>query len=281
MKGTAYILQSALILLWWIGMLLNNEFYSAFQFPNITPSAFNSFLLPDIIVISILSAIRGYSQNHKLSYIILGGFGYATLYCVNASFLTHGGYLSTLIMSLGLAYNLFLVFEKQTFRTSSSSNVWINATKTIIQIISVWTITLIVIPTLIIHSFGEEVIVNKQFKIIALTIFGLFSLLGLSSAYIMVKLGQGTPLPLDQTQKLVTKGPYRYVRNPMAIAGVGQGIAVSILYTSLPVLLYIILGAVLWQFVVRPIEEKDMIDRFGNEYKNYQKAVRCWIPKFS
>lgn len=281
MKGTAYILQASLISLWWIGLLVSEEFYKAFQFPEISNKAFDSFLLPDIVIIALLSAIRGYIINEKLSYLILGGFAYATLYCINASLLTHGGYLSTLIMSLGLAYNLFLIFDKQTFRKSSTSNFWINALKTIIQIISVWTITLVVFPTLIIQSFGEEVIINENYKILALFLFGLSSCLGLSSAYIMVKLGQGTPLPLDQTQKLVTKGPYRYVRNPMAIAGVGQGIAISILYTSLPVLLYIILGAVLWQFVVRPIEEKDMSNRFGEEYEDYRNKTKCWLPKFS
>jgi hypothetical protein len=35
MKGTAYLLQSALISLWWIGLLVNQEFYEAFQFPEI------------------------------------------------------------------------------------------------------------------------------------------------------------------------------------------------------------------------------------------------------
>lgn len=40
------------------------------------------------------------------------------------------------------------------------------------------------------------------------------------------------------------------------------------------------IGAILWQLVVRPIEEKDMQQRFGKEYEAYRKEVRCWIPKF-
>lgn len=49
----------------------------------------------------------------------------------------------------------------------------------------------------------------------------LCSVLGLYSALVMVRVGKGTPLPLDQTQELVIKGPYRFVRNPMAVAGIG------------------------------------------------------------
>lgn len=40
-----------------------------------------------------------------------------------------------------------------------------------------------------------------------------------------------------------------------------------------------ILGAVLWQWVVRQIEEKYMKNRFGDEYEVYKKKVRYWIPK--
>ncbi len=64
----------------------------------------------------------------------------------------------------------------------------------------------------------------------------------------------------------------------MAIAGIGQGIAVAMLFQSLPLLVYALLGAVVWQLVVRPIEERDMVRRFGEPYEIYRKRVRCWIP---
>ena len=94
----------------------------------------------------------------------------------------------------------------------------------------------------------------------------------------MVTQGQGTPLPLDQTNRLVVGGPYRWVRNPMAVAGIGQGLAVAIAAQSWFVFGYALLGAIVWQFVVRPIEERDLESRFGQEYLDYRKRVRCWIP---
>lgn len=280
MKGTAYLLQATLVLLWWLGLLTNQKFFLAFQFPEISSTAFYSFLLPDIAVIALLSIVRAYRPIRALELIILGGFAFGTLYCINASFLTHGGYLATTIMTLGLFYNLFLAFQERAFRASESKSFRINILKTLVQIICVWGITLILFPLLILTAFGENL--SPQFgvpTILGIVLFVGFSILGLSSAIALVKGGDGTPLPIDQTNKLVLSGPYKYVRNPMAIAGVGQGIAVSLVYLSLPIFIYAILGGVLWHIAVRPLEEKNMRERFGREYDEYQKRLRCWIPR--
>ena len=281
MKGTAYLIQATLISLWWIGLLINKQFYEAFQFPGIGNNAFNAFMLPDLIIVAFLSFVRAYKKWKKLDYIILGGFAFATLYCINASILTGGGYLSTTVMILGLCYNLFLISEKQVFRKSTSNNFFVNSFKTIFQIICVWTITLFVFPALILKSFGIAALNSDETRVAATVLFVIFSILGIYSAYVMVKIGKGTPLPLDQTQKLVTKGPYKYVRNPMAVAGIGQGLAIAIFFGSVHLLVYTFIGALLWQFVVRPIEEKDMTERFGSDYVDYKMKVRCWIPRFN
>lgn len=279
MKGTAYLLQATLISLWWIGLLINQEFYDAFQFPGIGNDAFNSFMLPDLILVAFLSIVRAYKQRKILDYIILGGFGFATLYCINATILTSGGYLSTTLMILGLCYNLFLVSEKHVFRQATTNNLMFNSIKTLFQIVCIWLITLFVFPASILKSFGITSLNSDETTMLAISLFTIFSLIGIYSAYVMVKIGEGTPLPLDQTQKLVTKGPYRYVRNPMAVAGIGQGLSISILFWSIHILIYTIIGAILWQFVIRPLEEKDMIERFGNDYLKYKGRVKCWIPK--
>lgn len=280
MKGTAYLLQATLIALWWIGLLINSDFYQAFQFPKIGELAFNAFMLPDLIIVALLSIIRAYKKQRELDYIILGGFGFATLYCVNATILTKGGFLSTTLMLLGLCYNLFLINEQKVFKKSNTSKFSVNGIKTILQIICVWTITLFVFPMLIMNSFGENITAIHRFRFLGIGLLILFSMIGIYSAYTMVKIGKGTPLPLDQTQKLVTKGAYKYVRNPMAVAGIGQGISISIIFSSIPIFVYTMIGAILWQFVVRPMEEENMKQRFGKAYEDYRKQVWCWIPRF-
>jgi len=279
LKGTAYLFQGALISLWWLGLALNEDFYAAFQFPGISKVAFNSFLAPDVLIITILSVFRAYTKSRDLELIILGGFAYGSLYCLNASILTSGGWLPTTVMLLGLAYNIFLVYQSTIFRESNSSKNSINAVKTLLQIISVWSITLVLFPWIILDAFQVDNTSTPLLQYIAYGLFGLSSILGLSSAYVLVKNGEGTPLPADQTKKLVVKGTYKFVRNPMAIAGMGQGIAIAIYFGSVHILFYTLLGGIVWHTVVRPIEEKDMLQRFGDAYATYHKKVGLWFPK--
>jgi len=279
LKGTAYLLQATLILLWWLGLSTSHDFYDAFQFPDITSAAFNSFFLPDIAIIALLSLIRAYKPSRDLELIILGGFAYGSLYCINASILSHGGYLATIIMVLGLFYNLFLVYQGSAFSESKSSNLWINLSKTMVQVICVWTVTLVFFPWVIVKAFNLSPISDNLHFTIGIILFTLFSSLGVFSAITIVREGKGTPIPADQTKKLVSTGPYKYVRNPMAIAGLGQGIAVSVYLNSIHVFIYVIIGGIIWQIAVRPLEENDMLERFGPDYENYRKKVKCWIPK--
>lgn len=278
LKSTAYLIQATIILFWWLALLTESSFYRAFQFPGIGKVAFNSFLIPDFIIIVLLSLIRAYNNRKELEYIILGGFAFASLYCINATILSNGGYLATTLMSLGLFYNLFLVFQDKSFRESNSESSIINGLKTIIQIFCIWLITLVIIPGIILQSFTEKTIIGDHLFLSSI-LFIAFSLIGLSSAFMFVTLGKGTPLPLDQTKKLVVSGPYKYIRNPMAVAGIGQGISISIYFESVYILAYSLFGAFLWHFVVRPIEEKNLSLRFGKEYAKYKKSVKCWIPK--
>lgn len=105
------------------------------------------------------------------------------------------------------------------------------------------------------------------------------SALGLWSAYVMSTIGRGTPLPSAMPNTLVIAGPYRWVRNPMAVAGIVQGVAVGLILSSWFVLAYAIIGSLLWNYVVRPYEESDLESRFGDEFRRYRAAVRCWIPR--
>ena len=120
MKETAYLLQAALITTWWAGLTISPSFFGAFQFTGFPPASFWAFFAPDIFLIATLSIIRAYHKNTAIEFVILGAFGYATLYCVNATVLTRSGYLPSGLMTLGLFYNFFLCCNDFMFRSSSS-----------------------------------------------------------------------------------------------------------------------------------------------------------------
>ena len=105
------------------------------------------------------------------------------------------------------------------------------------------------------------------------------SALGLWSAHAMSTRGEGTPLPSATARRMVVSGPYAIVRNPMAVAGIAQGVAVGLLLGSWLVVLYALAGSLLWNAGIRPHEEAELASRFGAEYADYRARVRCWLPR--
>ena len=65
----------------------------------------------------------------------------------------------------------------------------------------------------------------------------------------------------------------------MAVAGIGQGLAVGLMLGSWLVALYAFLGSLAWNWAIRPHEEADLASRFGAEFEAYQARVSCWWPK--
>jgi protein-S-isoprenylcysteine O-methyltransferase Ste14 len=66
---------------------------------------------------------------------------------------------------------------------------------------------------------------------------------------------------------------------PVAICGVGQTVGVALLLGRPLYYLVPPAGALLWQFVIRPSEERFLAQRFGAEYAGYRRTVPLWIPR--
>ena len=94
-----------------------------------------------------------------------------------------------------------------------------------------------------------------------------------------VRDGLGTPAPVAPTERLVTTGAYRYVRNPMYLA-VLFAILGQALLLGQPVLLAYAAGvAVMFVIWVRFYEEPVLRQQFGAEYDAYRRAVPAWWPR--
>ena len=93
--------------------------------------------------------------------------------------------------------------------------------------------------------------------------------------------GRGTPLPFDPPRRLVVRGPYRFVRNPMAI-GVGSALGGLALFYESRGLAALVGGffLVIHLFVVL-YEEPTLERTFGDDYRAYRHAVRRWWPKWT
>lgn len=165
----------------------------------------------------------------------------------------------------------------------AASTAW-NIAKTLSQTIIFWTVFLGLLPWAVLSletalglSWWKFEGVSAQ--VVGGILFVLGGALGLTSGIVMAARGQGTPLPADCPRALVVVGPYRYLRNPMAVAGLSQGIAVGIILGSPAVVIYALCGAPVWDHFVRPWEEADLERRFGDDYRRYRAEVRCWLPR--
>jgi protein-S-isoprenylcysteine O-methyltransferase Ste14 len=91
---------------------------------------------------------------------------------------------------------------------------------------------------------------------------------------------KGTPVPLNPPPKLVTTGPYAYVRNPMLagvfalLFGIGALLgSVSLLVIITP--LFILINA--WE--LKAIEEPELVKRLGQGYIDYRKETPMFFPR--
>jgi protein-S-isoprenylcysteine O-methyltransferase Ste14 len=101
----------------------------------------------------------------------------------------------------------------------------------------------------------------------------------LLDAFVRFARADGTPAPPMPTAHLVVVGPYRYVRNPMYVAVLAVILGQALLCGSVGALLYA--GAVLLavaSFVVG-YEEPTLELEYGDEYREYRRNVRRWIPR--
>lgn len=166
------------------------------------------------------------------------------------------------------------------FRAASSESVVWNLTKTLMQTAVFWTTLLWLVPSEIVR-FESELAAPRFVPrpLLGWSTFAMAGILGLWSAWTMATRGRGTPLPMDTASRLVTSGPYQAVRNPMAVAGLAQGLGVGLLLGSWGVLVYVLSGLALWHALIRPLEERDLLERFGHDYESYRKRVGLWLPR--
>jgi protein-S-isoprenylcysteine O-methyltransferase Ste14 len=112
---------------------------------------------------------------------------------------------------------------------------------------------------------------------VPILVIGLFLMISAILQFIRVK---GTPVPFNPPPKLVTTGPYAYVRNPM-LTGVfvllfGLGVLLrSISLVSIFTPVFILFNV--WE--LEAVEERELEKRLGKDYVEYKKRVPMFVPR--
>lgn len=91
--------------------------------------------------------------------------------------------------------------------------------------------------------------------------------------------GRGTPAPFDPPKKLVRRGPYGWVRNPMYLSLLLLVAGEAVFFRQVALWLYLVFLASAFQLVVAMLEEPALRRRFGALYSDYCGAVNPWWPR--
>jgi len=91
--------------------------------------------------------------------------------------------------------------------------------------------------------------------------------------------GQGTPAPIDPPKRLVHRGAYKWVRNPMylAVFTIVAGEAVFLRSWHIAVYFTCLVCAV--HVFVLLVEEEALRRRVGALYEDYRRDVPRWLPR--
>ncbi|WP_224165963.1 isoprenylcysteine carboxylmethyltransferase family protein [Arthrobacter sp. StoSoilA2] len=286
-----FAVQAAAGLSWWIAIFLSPVVREA-TLGSLDPVVVAAFDIPLFVIASALAAI-GLKAAAAVATawtgivaIALGVYATVTTEAGSGVLIMIAAAACSLaalsILFLGGIPTAWIIQGPFAFRSATGRRTTTNVGATIGQMILFWGFFLAVIP-LALTFLEERWEVSLPFPQMAAPVGALLltfaSALGVASALTMSWLGAGTPLPSAMPNRLVIAGPYRWIRNPMAVAGITQGAAVGLILGSWLVVAYAVLGSLLWNYAVRPLEEADLEERFGAEFIRYRESVRCWIPR--
>ena len=105
-------------------------------------------------------------------------------------------------------------------------------------------------------------------------------LLMIATIRLFVTVGKGTLAPWEPPQRLVVRGVYRHVRNPMISGVVFVLLGESVLTASLPLFGWFLIFAVINAIYIPLLEEPGLVHRFGEDYLTYKRNVPRWIPRW-
>ncbi|MGH7497443.1 MAG: methyltransferase family protein [Gemmatimonadales bacterium] len=103
--------------------------------------------------------------------------------------------------------------------------------------------------------------------------------LALWCAFTFAVVGHGTPALFDPPRRLVVRGPYHVLRNPMYLGAAIALTGAALFYESMAMAAYAAVFLLLVHALVVGYEEPTLRSKFGAEYEAYCGRVRRWWPR--
>jgi protein-S-isoprenylcysteine O-methyltransferase Ste14 len=101
------------------------------------------------------------------------------------------------------------------------------------------------------------------------------------TAILLCSKGDGPFAEFDPPVKLVTSGPYQYVRNPISTCVLLMIFGEAIAFSSTGVMMMVFVSIVVAQAQAVALEEPLLLKRFGEQYAEYKRSVPRWFPRMN
>jgi protein-S-isoprenylcysteine O-methyltransferase Ste14 len=146
---------------------------------------------------------------------------------------------------------------------------------------------LVVIPVTMICLNGTDTFglwqsipsVRVLLALVGLALFVGGLVLMVSTNRLFATVGRGTLAPWNPPQRLVVRGVYRHVRNPMMLGVCSILFGEALFTASLPLLCWFAFFLIVVMIVIPLVEEPGLVRRFGEDYVAYRQNVPRWIPR--
>jgi protein-S-isoprenylcysteine O-methyltransferase Ste14 len=128
----------------------------------------------------------------------------------------------------------------------------------------------------VIGTTGPQMLV----QVVGLLVLAVGLILFSASLRNFVTEGEGTLAPWDPPRRLVVRGPYRYVRNPMISGVVFVLFGEALTLLSRPHFIWALIFLAVNSIYIPLLEETGLRHRFGDSYVEYCRHVPRLIPRF-
>jgi len=116
-------------------------------------------------------------------------------------------------------------------------------------------------------------------QLAGVAVFAVGFLLFAASLRRFVTEGEGTLAPWDPPRRLVVRGPYRFVRNPMISGLIFVLFSEALLLLSRPHAEWAATFLLINLIYIPLLEEPMMVARFGDDYREYCRHVGRILPR--
>jgi protein-S-isoprenylcysteine O-methyltransferase Ste14 len=134
-----------------------------------------------------------------------------------------------------------------------------------------------IVASLVLEWLVPTSFVHGAFRWILGAIFLLAGLALNIGGFVTQKRAGTDPIPFHPSTRIVTRGPYRFSRNPMYIGFAFGTLGIAVLVDSAWMLLAVPIALVLIDRLIITREERYLEGKFGEEYLSYKRRVRRWI----